>query len=129
MARKHYTTPRLTGPFQRQKPVFLAVADYCIRNGLSPVKDKILRIRVDAHWSFAVNGFPKPMQVIPPSGQSAGLVSVPPASVYVEFNGWPAGFFNPTGGCFAAGTLANEAEFVKALESAAPADRPGAPTP
>jgi len=32
---------------------------------------------------------------------------VPPFNCYVEFNGWPAGVFNPFGGIIAAGELAN----------------------
>lgn len=36
---------------------------------------------------------------------------------YIEFNGWPAGFITPYGGCIAAGALANEDTFIAAMKA------------
>lgn len=46
-------------------------------------------------------------------------VKIPPFHLYVEYNGWPAGFLNPYDGVIAAGTHANEATLIAALEAAA----------
>lgn len=67
--------------------------------------------QVDERWWVAVNGHPHEIKC------SHGA-AVPPLSVYVEFNGWPAGYFGPGGGVIAAGDAANESNFIEALEDA-----------
>jgi hypothetical protein len=55
----------------------------------------IVRFNVDDSWKLSMNGHTETIE------------QVPPFSVYVEFNGWPAGIIDPSGGCIAAGQLAN----------------------
>jgi hypothetical protein len=67
--------------------------------------------QVDPHWWVAVNGHRNPRTC------SKG-VEVAPFHAYVEFNGLPAGLFNPSSGTFAAGAAANEDAFIAALRAA-----------
>lgn len=67
--------------------------------------------QVDSHWSISVNGHPEPTK-------NSRNADVPPFSVYIEFNGWPAGIIDPFGGVIAAGAVANEAAFIDALRNA-----------
>lgn len=62
-------------------------------------------------WRISVNGHADP------TDNSDG-VPVPPFTVYVQYNGWPAGFIDPMGGVLAAGEAANEAAFRAALQKA-----------
>lgn len=72
--------------------------------------------RLDEHWLVAMNGHPEPMETqLCPSP-----VTVQPFTVYVEFNGWPAGVFNMYSGEFAAGSMANLDAFQAALIEATP---------
>jgi hypothetical protein len=66
---------------------------------------------IDAHWTIAVNGHQQPIKT------STG-VEVAPFNVWVEFNGWPAGYFDASGGTLAAGEAANEVTFCEALRGA-----------
>lgn len=66
---------------------------------------------VGPQWWLCVNGHGHPVRC------TRG-VDVPPYSAYVEFNGWPAGMFNPRGGEFVAGAAANESAFIEALRGA-----------
>lgn len=98
------------------KPVCVAidkVAELSIALGVAPINnlDGCWEHQVDSHWWIALNGHKEPIKT------SKG-VEVEPFSCYVEFNGWPAGIFNPFGGGFAAGELANEDTFIEALEKA-----------
>lgn len=67
---------------------------------------------VDERWAFAFNGHPEP------KASKYCPAPVLPFSVYVQFNGWPAGVIDPTGGVFAAGDAANEDAFIDAIEEA-----------
>lgn len=66
---------------------------------------------VDGTWWIAVNGRREPLAC------SRGPV-VQPFHAYVEFNGWPAGVFNPSGGEFVAGAAGNESAFIEAVAKA-----------
>jgi hypothetical protein len=68
----------------------------------------------DTHWLIAANGH-KEYKIF---ASQHGPINVPPFSVWVEFNGWPAGVFDAHGGTFAAGAAANEQTFSAALRSA-----------
>jgi len=94
---------------------FGVIAEYCVSKGLAPIKDKILSVKIDDHWELCVNGFSEERDT-GPFGQSKASHKIGPFSAYVEFNGWPAGEFNPYGGCFAAGELANEETFCEVLK-------------
>lgn len=61
--------------------------------------------KVDERWLFKANG------------HREAIDNVPPFSIYVEYNGWPAGVIDPGGAAFAAGTLANIQTFNAALEA------------
>lgn len=61
-------------------------------------------------WRIVFNGTAEPRK--PDDGPE-----LPPFSVFVEFNGWPAGLIDPRGGIIAAGTVANEDSFVEAIET------------
>lgn len=64
--------------------------------------------RIDEQWEIAVNGHRTPMRC-------SHDCDVPPFSVYVQYNGWPAGIIDPSGGVIAAGVCANEDTFIAAL--------------
>jgi len=67
--------------------------------------------QVDEHWWIAVNGHKT-------TKKTTGGIDVLPFNCYVEFNGWPAGVFDPVnGGLMAAGSQANENSFIQALEN------------
>jgi len=106
----------------KEEPIsttFMAIADYAIKTGQVPIKNKMWIVKLDEHWEFAVNGFNEERET-GPFGQAQASHSIPPFTVYVEFNGWPAGFINPYSGVFAAGSAANEKEFCDALKRAIP---------
>lgn len=71
--------------------------------------------KVDEHWFFALNAHEDERLTT----ETATPQKVPPGQVYVEFNGWPAGIFGIDGGIIAAGALANEDTFIKALKASA----------
>ena len=68
------------------------------------------RYRVDEHWFIVVNGTKESIKY----GKSK--IPIPPVNCWVEFNGWPAGLFDPFGGIMAAGSMANEDSFINALK-------------
>lgn len=68
-------------------------------------------LQVDERWRIAFNGHQETRK------DSQGF-EVQPFCCSVWFNGWPAGVFNPVGGCIAAGTAANEDALIEAMERA-----------
>lgn len=62
-------------------------------------------------WRIVFNGGAKTRE------QDDHAPKLPPFSVYVEFNGWPAGIIGPSGGILAAGDAANEDTFIAAIEA------------
>lgn len=90
---------------------FAVIADLCIALGEEPLTKHpgCWECVIDARWKIAVNGHPK--------AQKCSLSEIPiePFHCYVEYNGWPAGIFNPYGGTIAAGEAANEHTFIAAL--------------
>lgn len=89
---------------------YMLIADIAEKDGVTPLNNLpgVWERKIDEHWTIAVNGHRE-------EKKHKG-VPVPPYCCYVEFNGWPAGLFTPYGGQFAAGDLANEDSFIKALE-------------
>ena len=69
---------------------------------------------IDEQWWLAVNGHKEPTACSPSDGRS---VAVPPYSVYVEFNGWPAGILNIGGDEIVAGAAANEDALIDAIKA------------
>lgn len=67
-------------------------------------------LQVDEHWKIAVNGHRDPRK-------TTGGVEVMPFNCYVEFNGWPAGFFDPYGGVLCAGAVGNEDALIAAMRT------------
>jgi hypothetical protein len=67
-------------------------------------------LQVDKSWRIAANGHHERIK------DSSG-VEVPPFSIYIEFNGCPAGFVDAGGGHMAAGAIANEEALIAALEA------------
>ena len=97
-------------------PVCLAfskLCELCIALGQAPANKHLgcWEHQVNAQWAIAFNAHPEPKAC------SMG-VTVEPFHCYVQFNGWPAGVFNPYGGQIAAGEGANEDAFLAALEAA-----------
>lgn len=72
--------------------------------------------QVDEVWGIAINPHDGPVS-IPADGHKFGA-TVPPFSVFVWFNGWPAGIVDASGGVIAAGVSANEDTFCTALDNA-----------
>lgn len=92
--------------------LFILLAKLAEKDGASPLTKHAgcWERQVGEYWWIAVNGHRVPM--ICSHGPS-----VPPIHCVVEFNGWPAGLFNPLGGIIAAGDVANEETFAAALEA------------
>lgn len=92
--------------------LMVLVADLCVARGEAPVNqyENCWVCKIDDHWTIAVNGHKEPKEF--------RCHSLQPYEVYVEFNGWPAGLFDPSGGGIAAGTLANEDTLCDALRAA-----------
>jgi hypothetical protein len=92
---------------------FAAVCDLAISLGVTRINKLpgCWEHQVDEHWWVAVNGHDKPTLC-------STETSVPPFSIYVVFNGWPAGIIDAGGGCLAAGALANEETFLAAIQNA-----------
>jgi hypothetical protein len=75
--------------------------------------------QIDDHWAIAINGHEVPKEATLPGGATDSVpINVEPYHCYVEYNGWPAGIFNPFGGVIAAGEGANEGTFIKAIQAA-----------
>lgn len=68
--------------------------------------------RIDEQWLMKANGHKEVIEL------------VPPFSIYVEFNGWPAGILSPDGCTFADGAIANLKLFNDAIEAAIRDDTP-----
>jgi hypothetical protein len=62
-------------------------------------------------WAFSLNAHDTPK----PDDRGA---SVPPFTVAVMWNGWPAGLVDPSGGVIAAGDAANESALLASLDAA-----------
>lgn len=95
-----------------KEPLFLLLAKLAKKDGASPLnKHKgCWERQIDKHWWVAVNGHKEPVKC------SKGP-NVPPFNCYVDFNGWPAGLFDPVNGLMAAGDAANEETFAAAIEA------------
>jgi hypothetical protein len=81
--------------------------------GAAPITqfDGCWEYRLDEQWEIAMNGHKEPRKC------SFG-VEVAPFHCYLQYNGWPAGVFNPRGGTIAAGSCANEDTFIAAIDAA-----------
>jgi len=90
----------------------LKIAELANSLGASPVNQYsgAWEYQIDDAWKVAVNGHEKPVMV-------DGL-ELPPFHILVWYNGWPAGIMTPYDGEFAAGSHANEAEFLDVLDCA-----------
>jgi hypothetical protein len=91
---------------------YALTAELCIAMNAAPVNQypECWELALDDYWFLAFNGHNVPTNC-------SKSVKVPPFSVYVEFNGWPAGVFDPVGGTIAAGECANENAFLDALRA------------
>lgn len=97
---------------------FELLVDLCVAVGASPPKQfpACWELKLDEHWEIAFNGHSGPRRC------SHGR-DVAPFTCYVQFNGWPAGVFDVTGGAIAAGEGANEFTFLAALRARIDAER------
>lgn len=89
---------------------FSAICDLCIALGGAPLNKHAAcwECKVDDRWSIAINGHKE-------TKHSDLGVDVEPFCCYVQYNGWPAGIFDPSGGVIAAGEGANETTFLAAI--------------
>lgn len=71
--------------------------------------------KIDERWLMKANGHKEVIDL------------VPPFSIYVEFQGWPAGMIDPNGATFANGKIANLKLFNDAIEAALRNDTPETP--
>lgn len=95
-----------------KEPLFILLSKLAVKDGAAPInKNPGCWERQIGEWWIAVNG----QQDTEKCSHGA---EVPPFNCYVEFNGWPAGLFDPTGGIIAAGDAANEETFAAAVEAA-----------
>lgn len=97
----------------QEKNVFLAICEYAESRGISRLNlnPGCWEVKLDDQWWFAVNPHRTDQEC------SMG-VTVRPFTIYVQYNGFPAGVFSPKEGVFAAGSMANVDSFMAALESA-----------
>lgn len=92
--------------------IFLELAELAKEDGLPTIKGLLWEKNLDQEWKFAVNGADTPQLTT----IMTAAHRVPPYTLYVEFNGWPAGQLHPArGGWFAAGAEANAARFLRVL--------------
>lgn len=91
---------------------FEALCELCMALGEAPANKHpdCWECKVDERWSIAFNCHKEPKR------SSLSDVVVQPFNCYVQYNGWPAGVFDPTGGVIAAGEGANEDTFIAALK-------------
>lgn len=82
------------------------LGDLRIKDGTQFEPQKLWKRKIDERWTMAVNG------------SKERIENVPAFSIYVDFNGWPAGLIDTRGCSFAAGTLANLETFNEALQKA-----------
>lgn len=87
--------------------------EFMLSHGFEDIKHLpgCAEMAIDETWWIALNGHEDTTEC------SKG-VGVPPFSLYIEFNGWPAGVVTAYGGTMAAGSIANEREFIAAIERA-----------
>ena len=95
-----------------KEALFMLVAKLAEKDDAAPIHKfpGCWERKIDEHWWIAVNGH-RDERLCSKGGK------VPPFNCYVEFNGWPAGLFDPFDGIIAAGGLANEETFAAALEA------------
>ena len=95
-----------------KEPLFILVAKVAQKDDAAPLHKHAgcWERQIGDHWWIAVNGHTEPKKC------SKGA-DVPPFNCYVEFNGLPAGQFDPFGGIIAAGDVDNEEAFAAALEA------------
>lgn len=96
-----------------KKPLFLLLCELGEKDNIPPLNEHVAcwERKIDDQWWIAVNGHRDAIK------NSRGG-TVPPFNCIVEFNGWPAGMFDPYGGIIAVGDAANEEAFAAALERA-----------
>lgn len=99
---------------------FAEVCGLALRLGARSIKDLpgCWEHQIDAQWWVALNGHNEPIKC------SSG-VEVPPYTMYVMYNGWPAGLISPAGGTMAAGAAANEDTFIAVVKAAGTVDGAG----
>ena len=84
--------------------LYYLVAQLADALGEAPIRNKVWTHKVDDHWFIKINGHPETVD------------GIPPYCLFVEFNGYPAGCLTPFEGSFAAGSAANEDEFIRVMK-------------
>lgn len=98
----------------QQIPLAIAkVVELGIAAGAAPLNklEGCWEYQIDARWWIAMNGHKQDRLA------TTGEV-VKPFTVYIKYNGWPAGILDFGGGIIAAGEGANENTFIAAIEVA-----------
>ena len=72
----------------------------------------VLELLPNRLWILAANGDPEPLPYTDPSGIT---YQVPPGSVWVQCDGWPAGIIDMNGATLPAGTNNNAAALLRAM--------------
>lgn len=103
----------------KPEPLFFLLAKLATKDDAAPLNKHpgCWERAIGDLWWIAVNGHLDTIKC------SHGA-KVPPFNCYVEFNGWPAGLFDPMGGIIAAGDAANEETFAAAVEAEIGKDTP-----
>lgn len=106
---------KVKGDLSDEDPLFVLVARLAERDGVTPLNARpgCWHRKVDESWELWVNSHQEPIL-----GGPREDIPILAFHCYVEFNGWPAGCFNPFDGWFAAGKLANQETFESALRKA-----------
>lgn len=83
--------------------MYYLVAKLADALGEAPIRNKVWTHKVDEQWFIKINGHPETMD------------GIPPYCLFVEYGGFPAGCMTPFEGTFAAGSAANEDEFIRVV--------------
>ena len=95
---------------------FVETCELCYARGARSIQavPGCYEMQIDDRWWAALNPHKEPIRC----SKDENGNGVPPFSVYIEFNGWPAGVITPNGGIIAAGSVANEDTYIEAVKAA-----------
>ena len=90
--------------------IFALVGEYAFELGIRNINklSGCWEKQIDKSWFIAINGHSRKIKI----NTSQMDFELEPFSVYVEYNGFPTGVFDASGGEFAAGPKVNEDYFI-----------------
>lgn len=102
---------------QAFEDIWVAISTLAVKDGSAPINKLPGPYCIEAgKWKLWINGTPSDL---PASDEHPAIRRF---DAYVEFNGWPAGSFNPHEACIAHGELASVFTLRDALKAKAEAE-------